>query len=423
MPRSMTTAPQPSRRAFLQCGSALLALPWLESLCTAGEAEPPRRMVCICTAFGLYGPSFFPEKAGPGYEASEYLQVLGDLRDQLTVFSGISHPDIGGDHASEACFLTSAKHPTAGGFRNTVSLDYVAAKHMGNATRFPLLSLATIEGGSSLTYTASGAGIPALHQPSQIFARLFLAGKPADVQTEIQRLKRGQSLLDRMGERFDALRKQISQRDQQQVADYAEAVRDMERQLQADEAWVLRPKPTVSEPPPSDSLDRADTIGRARLLFNLARLALQTDSTRVVSIFIRGMDLKPPIDGVTEDHHGLTHHGRNPAKIEQLRIVERTEMAAFRDFLLSLSGTQEGAATLLDRTQVLIGSNLGDASGHGTTNLPILLAGGGYRHGQHIAGDTRNNAPLGKLFVSMLQRFGVETDTFGSGSGTVAELV
>lgn len=412
-----------SRRRFLQAGGALLALPWLESLASAAEPTPPQRLVSICTGFGLYGPSFFPEQAGADYEPSEYLKLFGDLKNQFTVFSGISHPDIGGDHASEACFLTSAKHPTAGGFRNTISLDYTAAKHVGNATRFPLLSLATIEGGSALTYTTSGAAVPALHQPSQVFAKMFLAGNAKDVENEIARLKRGQSILDKMGDRFDALEPKLSAADRRQVADYAEAVRDMERQLVADEAWVHKPKPKVTETAPSDALDRADTIGRAKVMMGLAKLALQTDSTRVVSIFIRGMDLKPPIAGVSEDHHGLSHHGRNPAKIEQLRIIERIECEAFRDFILSLRNTNEPSGTLLDHTQVLIGSNLGDASGHGTTNLPILLAGGGYKHGRHVAGDVKHNTPLGKLFVSMLQKFGVETDKFGSGSGTIDGLV
>ncbi|NBV22757.1 MAG: DUF1552 domain-containing protein [Proteobacteria bacterium] len=411
-----------TRRQFLQTSSVLLALPWLESLAGAAPSTPPRRMVNICTSFGLYGPSFFPEQPGKDYAPSEYLKPLADLRNQFTVFSGISHPEIGGDHASEACFLTSAKHPTAGGFRNTVSLDYVAAKHIGNATRFPLLTLSTQEG-SPLTHNASGAGIPALYKPSEIFARLFLAGKARDVEMEMARLKRGQSVLDRMGERFAALKPRLSANDQQQVADYTEAVRDMEKQLQADEAWVTRPKPVVTEEPPKDTLDRSDNVGRARLLFNLTKLALQTDSTRVVTIFIKGMDLKPPIEGVTEDHHGLSHHGRNPTKIEQLRIIERAEMTAFRDFLVALRDTQEGGSSLLDQTQVLLGSNLGDASGHGTTNLPILLAGGGWKHGQHVAGDRKNNTPLGKLFVSMLQRHGVEAGQFGSGVGTIDGLV
>ncbi len=201
------------RRQFLQTSSVLLTLPWLESLACGEEKAPPKRLVNVCTAFGLYGPSFFPETPGRAYEPSEYLKILNDLRDEFTVFSGISHPDIGGDHASEACFLTSAKHPTKGGFRNTVSLDYLAAKHVGSATRFPLLTLSTLDG-SPLTYTPSGAGIPALSQPSQIFARMFLAGNKNDVQREMDRLKRGQSVLDRMGGRFAELKKTLSQNDQ-----------------------------------------------------------------------------------------------------------------------------------------------------------------------------------------------------------------
>ena len=404
----------------------MLALPWLESLALAQDKAPPRRIINVCTSFGLYGPAFFPTKPGKNYEASEYLQVLGDLRKQFTVFSGISHPEIGGDHASEACFLTSAKHPTRPGFRNTVSLDTIAAQHVAGATRFPLMTLSTLDG-SPLTYTPTGAAVPALCTPSQIYARMFLDGTKNDVEKELVRLRSGKSMLDRMKGRLAELSKSVSQLDRQQLADYAEAVRDLEKQLVAEEAWVNRPKPKVGEPAPNENYpspfaNRSDSIGRAKVLFSLAKLAVQTDSTRVVTIFIRGMDEKPPIEGVSEGHHGLTHHGRNSAKIEQLKVVERVKMAAFRELLVSLRDTKEGGGSLLDSTQVLIGSNLGDASGHGTTNLPILLAGGGYRHGQHIAGDVKDNTPLAKLFVSMLQRFGVETDKFGSGSGTIADL-
>ncbi len=414
-----------TRRQMLRAGAAVLALPWLESLASAADPVakngPPQRMVLICHAFGFYGPSFFPSKAGRDYEASEYLQVLGDLRDQVTVFSGISHPEIGGDHASESCFLTSAKHPTAGGFRNSISLDWQAAQHVGAATRFPLLILGT-DDAFPLTHTASGAGVPGLNRPTQVFQRLFLSGSKHEVEQEVARLRRGQSILDRMGDRFAALKQRLGSADQQQVADYTEAVRDMEKQLHADEEWALKPKPAAPEQGPPDNTDKSDAIGRSAAMMKLARLALMTDSTRVVSLFIRGMDLKPPLDGVHEDHHGVSHHGRNQAKIDQLRIIEKAQMAAFRDFLGSLRTTPDAGGMLLDRTQVLIGSNLGDASGHGTSNLPILLAGGGWKHGNHIAGDTRKDTPLGKLFVSMLQRFGVQAEAFGSGAGTIDGL-
>jgi hypothetical protein len=382
----------------------------------------PKRLVSICTNFGLYGPAFFPEQAGPDYQASEYTGVLADLRRQFTVFSGISHPQIGGDHASEACFLTSAKHPNSPTFRNNISLDVLASRHVGAATRFPMLTMANGDG-PSLSYTTSGASIPAQQQPTQIFSRMFLAGKPNEIEAEVARLKQGQSVLDRFSQRLTTLKKQLGKNDQQQLDDYNEAVRNMEKQLQANEAWVHRPKPTIEEKAPTDINDKSDIIGRASLLMLLARLALRTDSTRVVTIALKGVDARPQIDGVTQDHHALTHHGKDPTKIEQLRIVERALMATFRDFLVALRDTPDGDGSLLDHTQVLIGSNLGDASGHGTSNLPILLAGGGWRHGQHLAGDRKDNTPLAKLYVSMLQRFGLEIDSFGSGTGTITGLV
>lgn len=414
------------RRRFLQSGSVCLALPWLESRAVAAEAAAPKRMVCICTDFGLYGPAFFPQQPGEDYEPSEYLAILGDLRDRFTVFSGISHHEVGGDHASVSCFLTGAKHIGKGGFRNSVSLDYLAAQHSGAATRFPLLALSTANG-SPLTHTPNGAGIPAIDRPSVLFAKLFLAGKPADVQKEMTRLRYGRSVLDRMADRFGELRHTLTAADQRQLNDYTDSVRALEKQLVADEEWAQRPKPTVemnapSEAYPSPFADPCDLVGRARVMLDLAHLALKTDSTRVVSLFIRGAECKTPIEGVAEAHHRLTHHGQNPEIIKQLKIVEGKEMQVFRDFLVGLRNEQVGGESLLDTTQVLIGSSLGDASSHNTSNLPILLAGGSHRHGRHIQGDTRKNTELGKVFISMLQQFGVETDTFGHSRGTLSEL-
>jgi hypothetical protein len=412
-----------SRRQFLRVGSSLLALPWLESLAGAAAASgPPRRMVAICNNFGFYSGSFFPTDAGENYTPSEYLAILADLRNKFTVFSGISHPDIGGDHASESCFLTSAKRPTAPGFRNSVSLDFLAARHVAGATRFPLISLSTVDGGP-LTYTATGAPVPSVSKPSEIFAKMFVTGTPKEVQAEIDRLRRGRSVLDRMEERFGDLGRTLSERDRQQVADYTEAVRELEKQVQSDEEWAARPKPAIEVTKPTDSDERGDIVGRSKLMFNIITLALQTDSTRVISLAIRGQDIRPPIEGVTDDHHNISHHGNDPKKIEQLKLIEKAEMTALRDFLADLAATRDGDGTLLDSTQVLVGSNLGDASWHGTHNLPIILAGGGWKHGRHVAGDGKNNTPLAKLFVSMLQRFGVEADAFGSGRGALDGLV
>ena len=412
-----------NRRGVLKAGSAVLALPWLESLSLAAEPSRPKRLVSICTNFGLYGPAFFPsgDSNGRDYTPSEYLEVLGDLRRDFTVFSGISHPEIGGDHASESCFLTSAKHPRRPGFRNTVSMDYLAAKHVGTATRFPLLTLRTDDGGSSLTKTASGASVTPEYRPSRLYQKMFLAGSEKEVRAELRRLKSGQSILDRMAKRLTSVGKQLSRRDQQQLADYTEAIREMEKQLHANEEWALKPKPKVKEPKPNDISNKSDILGRTSLMLKMIKLALQTDSTRVCTLMIRGMDLTPPIEGITINHHDLSHHGNNPTKIADLKIIERKKMEVFRSFLQSLKDTPDGEGTLLDHSQVLIGSNLGDASGHGTSNLPILLAGGGWKHGRHIAGNRKpsENTPLCNLFVRMMQQFGMEVDSFGSSTGTI----
>ena len=186
--------------------------------------------------------------------------------------------------------------------------------------------------------------------------------------------------------------------------------------------WSKRPKPKVSVPPLGDIASMADIVGRTRLMLDLARLAFQTDSTRFITLRIDVVGVVPPIAGVTLDHHNLSHHGKDPEKLKQLQLIEVQQLAALRDFLGQLQQTKEGGETLLERTMVLYGSNLGNASSHDTRNLPILFAGGGFKHGQHLASDRKNNTPLCKLYVSMLQRLGIEIDRFASGAGRLGGL-
>ena len=135
-----------------------------------------------------------------------------------------------------------------------------------------------------------------------------------------------------------------------------------------------------------------------------------------------GTSLVPPIKGVSLGHHDLSHHGQDPNKIEQLKKVEIEQMITMRDFLKKLKETKEDGVRLLDRTMVFFSSNLGNASTHGVKNLPILLAGGGFKHGQHLAFDSAKAPPLSNLYVTMLQRLGIEADKFGSSTGTLTGL-
>jgi hypothetical protein len=152
-------------------------------------------MVCICTPLGVHPPYFFPQKAGKDYPLTPYLDVLKDFRDDFTVLSGLSHPDVGPSHDSLFSFLTAAPHPEIrAGFRNSISLDQLAAEHIGGETRFPSLALSCE--GFSLSWTRSGALVPSDSWPSSVFARLFLEGRPEEVQAQARRLRDGQSILD-----------------------------------------------------------------------------------------------------------------------------------------------------------------------------------------------------------------------------------
>lgn len=411
-----------SRRAFLRGTGVSLALPFLDAMwpsrAAAAASTAPQRLVAICTSLGIYGPALFPAQTGRGYEATPYLDLLKEHREQLTVFSGLSHPEQAGadGHSSEMTWLTSARHPGLGGFRNTISLDQFVAEKIGIETRFPSLSLGTNT--VSQSYTRSGVMIPAETRPSIIFSRLFIDGTPAEVQQQMRKLHEGRSIMDTVGDEAKRLGARVGAADRDKLDEYFTSVREMEQRLAKAEEWVQKPKPKIDARKPEDIQNQADIIGRLELLFELVPLALQTDSTRLITILVQGRGDVPPVPGVSIDHHNLSHHGKDPEKIRQLELVETAEMKAFAKLLTALKQKQEGGASILDHTQVLFGSNLGNANSHDWTNLPIVLAGGGYQHGQHLAFDAKNNVPLCNLFVQILQRMGVETSAFGSSSST-----
>jgi len=429
----MNTISRPviSRRAFLRAGGVALALPFLDAMlpCSRGAAArpQPRRMVCICTVLGMHAPDFFPTGFGRDYEPSRHLEPLKDLRDDFTIFSGFAHPgNESANHTGEFTFLTAAPGPELPGFRNSVSLDQFVARKMGTATRFPSLELATSPGHArSLAVNSNGVNLPAEDRPSRIFARLFLEGSPEEIKQEEARLAEGRSVLDVVSDQARRLSGQVSAADRDKLDEYFSSVREMEQRLQAMQAWARVPKPKVNIPPPADVPDRADMVGRIDALFNLLPFALATDSTRVVSLFI-GEAGVPPIPGVTMGDHELSHHGQEPEKIAQLRLIEAAKAKSLAALLTKLKATEEGGESLLNNTTVFFGSNLGNASNHSTSNLPILLAGGGFKHGQHLMvapeGNLKNSTPLSNLFVSMIHDMGIETDKFGSSSGSVPGL-
>ncbi len=388
-------------------------MPAFATRAQAAVAQPPPRFMAMCATLGFHTPFLFPQEVGSDYTLTPYLEPLKDLKGDFSVLSGLQHEEQNGanGHTSEMTWLTSAKHPGLAGFKNSISLDQLIAEQIGSQTRFPSLILGT--GSDSISWSASGVPLPAENSPSKAFQQLFVDGTPAEIAAQVRSLKRGRSILDTVMGQAKKLHGELGKRDQEKLDEYFSAVRDLEGRLVQNEEWVQQPKPKVDAKPPTDIQSRTDAIGKMNLMLDLVVLALQNDSARTVTLRLNGMNAVPEIEGVKNDWHNLSHHGQDAAKIEELKVIEKAEFTALAAFL-----TKMKAASLLDSTAVMFGSNLGNASAHSTANLPLLLAGGGFKHGRHIAIDKEKHV-FSNLFVSLAQRMGVEADKFGFSTGVL----
>jgi hypothetical protein len=412
------------RRTFLRASGIAIGLPFLEAMIPAGAAEAKKtlaqqpRMVLIGQGLGMYAPNFFPEKTGSGHEPSRYLKNLQAHRDQFTVFSGMSHRYAAGHFAEVGLFTGVAPEFIRDkDIKNGISLDQEVASHIGNQTRFPSLIL----GGGDVAWNRRGVRIPSEQRATQVFRKLFIAGTPEEEARELQRVKDGQSILDDVGGQIKALNRKVSSNDRARLDLFLSSVREAEHTLQQDEHWSTTPKPHVDFPLPTSEFGGPQLLERSRQWYNIVHLALQTDSTRVVSLWL-GTQERPDITGVTLGHHDASHHGQDPGKLEQLALIEEAEIQVLGEFIEKMKASKDGDRTLLDRTAVFYASNLGNSSSHNNNNLPILLAGGGFKHKGHLAFDTTNNTLLSNLYVRMLHHMGIEAKSFGASTGVLSEV-
>jgi hypothetical protein len=416
--------PRIDRRTFLRASGVLIGLPFLEAMVPASAAEAKKalarqpRMVLIGQPLGMYAPNFFPEKAGRDYASSRYLKALQPNRDQFTVFSGMSHRYAAGHFAEVGIFTgVAAEFIRDKDIKNGISVDQEAAAHIGNQTRFSSLIL----GGGDVAWNRRGVRIPAENRATQVFRKLFIAGTPDEEARELQRVKDGQSILDDVGDQIKTINRKVSSNDRERLDLFLTSVREAEQTLQQDEHWSTTPKPHVNFEVPTNDFGGPQLLERSRQWYNIVHLALQTDSTRVVSLWLSSQE-RPEIAGVNLGHHDASHHGQDPAKLEQLALIEEAEIQVLGEFLEKMKTTKDGDRTLLDQTAILYTSNLGNSSSHDNNNLPILLAGGGFKHQGHLAFDTKNNTLLSNLYVRMLHHMGIEAKSFGASTGVVSEV-
>ena len=422
---------QMSRRTLLQgTGGALLALPYLDAMAAPKrEADIRTRMVCVGLNFGFVPQLFFPEETGPNYQLSERLQPLEKLRNDFTIFSGLDHGVNGqGGHGGVHAYLSGVLSKNSAGMPEAnISIDQKAAQLVGAQTRYPTMQLASgNDPNNMISWSASGVSNPPATNVETIYKLLFQKVDPRLQKTTQAKYAARTSILDLVKTDADYLKRKVGGRDRAKLEQYFNSVREVEKRLTQSSQWLDKPKPVVDYtlPTAANSLDFAD---RVPLYYDLMSLALQTDSTRVITLALADIGRNNGGFKISRGYHQLTHHGKVPEYITELSVIEQFHMEQLARFLKQLKAVKEpNGKTLLDNSMVLFGSGMGNASSHSNKNLPLILAGGGFRHGEHKSyfkdEAKRKATPAGNLFVSMLQRFGAETDRFGLATSTLTGL-
>lgn len=410
------------RRTLLRGAGVALALPWLDSMQPAFSAEikQPKRFLGVLNYFSFHTPFLFPKEAGFDYQPTPYLELLQSHRADFTIVSGLNQPDVRDGHASDKSFFTGAPHPNSSSFRNTISLDQFAAETIGHETRYPSLNFSTSPA-YSCSYNRHGVALPPETSPQRAFAKLFINGTKQQIAKEITRVQEGQSILDRITAEAKRLRGSVVPADRNKLDQYFTSVRELERRMIRTESYVSQRKPDVGIPPLEDP-GRGEDIIRFGLLLEVARLAMQTDLTRLVTMYYVGSSKAPSQPGTSYAYHNLSHHGQDAGKIEQLAILERDLLRQWNTYLERMKEASPAGSNLMEHTMSILGAAMGNASSHSATNLPLLVAGGAFRHGQHLAYDPDGPPPLCNLWVNALQHLGLETDRFGSSTGTLTDL-
>ena len=403
------------RRAFLKFGAALpLALHSLQSRAATGSqaGTSPKRIIFICNSLGFYKANFFPSKRGD-LDTSPYLKGLA-VRDKMTVFENLFHPGMDtSNHDSEKSFLTGVPSPEAANFVNKRSIDQVLAREIGGETRFPFLSFSIYDRGWGCSWNDRGVAIPPMHDERAIFDKLF---GEEDLSAKRRQIESDQQIVRSLHRDMERLMAGGS--DQSKIDSYRAVITELEEQLVHEEFWLKAKKPEVPDTLSDDQEFSFST--KVRNLFELAKLAFQTDSTRVITVSLDWIYGAISVPGVTGGWHTLSHHGGNADVLAKLSRIEADILRHLNRFLSELDGVEEKGGTLLDHTTVVIGSNFGDASNHTCNNLPTIVAGGGFRHQAHTV--LEKPTPLCNLYLEILRRHGGDAARFGSSTGEMGLL-
>ena len=416
-----------SRRRFIEgIGGSILALPLLEANSASGSVISPKRITATGIFYGFVPENFHPQETGKHFQSPLLLKPLESLRKHYTVFSGLDHNLTGGHNATKF-FLSGIPTNHSRGFAEAnISLDQKAADFVGEQTRYPSLTLDTDRGNEhSLSWTNHGNTIQPIRSLEKLFHMLFRKEDGVSRRRSEIELNDKRSILDLAKIQAESFQKSLGYADAEKLDQYFTSVREFEKRIEQSTLWLDKEKPNTDYilPQGVDSLSLKD---RTPLFYDLMTLALQTDSTRVISLAFTNLGKENGgLTGVSQGYHTLSHHGQVKDSIDELSIIETFHVTQFSRFLGKLKEiTEPNGTTLLDNTMALFGSGMSNANSHSNRDLPVLLAGGGFKHGQHMhfARDGKQYTPLCNLYLSMLQNFGLEVNRYNTSSGTLAGL-
>ena len=402
-----------NRNLFLKAAGLTIALPALESFSqNKNNSDQPMRLVCMGAALGMNPQGFFPKEYGKDFALSKTLQPLKGLREDVTVFSHMDHPNISKGHGGMSALFCGVTKETKVAGAN-YSLDQMAADHVSYTTRYPSLHMC-VGGGLGASWTKSGINVPETNSPSLIFNRLFVNDSDTANKAIGKELTVQGSILDLVRGDVKSVLRNASKNDKEKVDEYLTAIRNAERKLQGRERWINKAKTSVDYKIEGRPHSRDDYNFPSSIFIDLITLAIKTDSSRVFTLGYGMHNRVIELEGISKGYHGLTHHGNQPERLRQLWTIEKFYISQYAKLIEKLK-----AENLLDNTMVFFSSCLGDASRHSNRNMPTLLAGGGFKHGHHW--DCMKNgtqAPLNNLYTTMIHKFGIEKDKFSSATGT-----
>ncbi|MCM8530687.1 MAG: DUF1552 domain-containing protein [Lentisphaeraceae bacterium] len=410
------------RRNFLKASGVAIALPSLEAFANAKKAEKVRRFVGFAGPLGVYPPGFFPTGKGKNFKFNDSTKPLEAIRDDVTVFKNLDHGLTGG-HAAIHTLFSGSKLQTAKSNpilypEKNISLDQKYADNVGHKTRFHSLAVCPSQKnkiglGNNTCWTKNGIAVPNIEDPQLLFDKLFKQDSQELIKSKLRRADIRSSVLDAVMSQAKSMNKKIGKADQEKMDQYFTSIRGLEKKITSKKSWYDKDKPKV------DKMGfEAETHDKFfPIYFDLLHLALVTDSTRSAVFHVPfGFDLTG-IGVASRGYHGCSHHGKNPGAVEDLKKVDTFLMKQLTRFVKKLK-----ESNILDDTVVVFGSGMSDGSPHSNKCLPIIVAGGGFNHGEHriYSEDPNKKTPLCNLYVTILQSLGIEEERFGNSTGTIS---